>query len=421
MGLFDKVTKTVEGIGKAVKAVTAPIGAAANKVANAIVNVWQGFFGSPTDPGGTNWNAYSHRELYEMLHTDASATQVGHQSTLTNTMANSAQDCAKQVQRKQENVPNYWRGDASESAKAALGSHSSGWTETSEFAQQLSTALDRAADALSRAQREMPKPIPADSITAAGAAGGAAAGSFLGPVGALAGSVLGAGASKIGASVVEANLKAEAVEVMQRYERTLRSSLDGVRTPTRTPPKLEVEIGGGNSALRGGTAPAPGGPLGSGSGAWPGATTGSGAGRSAVMPRSGGGVSNRAPAHLDPSGGSTASTIAAASAQPFIPPATGLDGRPVGSPTPWRELVGRGATPDLFGGRGAGAGAGSGSARGGAPMGGRAAAGAPGMFAAPPGAARGRQEEDAEHRYKLPHDEKLFGIDEKPPPPVIGA
>jgi hypothetical protein len=64
------VFETVEDLASAVTAVLSPDGPLATltrTLTDALDSVWAEFFGAATLPGGTNWNAYSHEQLYRML------------------------------------------------------------------------------------------------------------------------------------------------------------------------------------------------------------------------------------------------------------------------------------------------------------------------------------------------------------------
>jgi hypothetical protein len=104
-------------------------------------------------------------------------------------------------------------------------------------------------------------------------------------------------------------------------------------------------------------------------------------------------------------------STSAAAAMPLGGLGTGQDGRASGPPAGWRQLVGAGR-PDLL----------TGDAGRQAVPGRIGAAGTPGFpgMGVPP-AGNSRREEDEEHRNRMPSKHKLFTVDEKPFPPVLGA
>ncbi|MGH3760642.1 MAG: WXG100 family type VII secretion target, partial [Actinophytocola sp.] len=72
--------ETTEDLASAVTAALspdAPLATHARTLTDALDSVWAEFFSSPTPPGGTNWNAYSHEQLYRMLWQDADVGDVG--------------------------------------------------------------------------------------------------------------------------------------------------------------------------------------------------------------------------------------------------------------------------------------------------------------------------------------------------------
>ncbi|MGB3437196.1 MAG: hypothetical protein WBA97_00475, partial [Actinophytocola sp.] len=232
MDFLDTVTG---GIDAAVGAVLAPVadaaGAAASTLRREITQTWHGVFDSPTLPGGTDWNAYSHEELYAMVCADADPGQVGEQSTVLDELGRGAYECADELSSRRQQVAEVWQGKASGAFDGTLDEHSTGGTAVAEHAAALSSAVLRASEALSRAQARMPAPVDVSAATSYGAlAGGVAAG----PNFAL-GSVSGAGASWFGASLLAANKKAEAVEVMQAFEQSLVAA-DPPDAPAKLPP-----------------------------------------------------------------------------------------------------------------------------------------------------------------------------------------
>ncbi len=420
-GLSDGIKGALGGAVKGVKAVVEPVAEFATGVAKTMVKelteVWRGFFGSPVT-GPTNWNAYTHQEMWQMLRDQADPGQVGEQSSVLDERGRNAFDTADEIDREQRTVSGFWRGRSSDAFGTALGRHRSGVAAHADHATALGIAVAKASAALARAQHEMPAPVDVDSATRQGAATGATFGRVVGggPGGAL-GLVAGAGASWFGSSVVAANKKAEAVAVMERFEESLYGAVlpdppkeEPPPPPLPPPPPVLVPVPipgpGGRSPSPGpGDPGAPwlsgGGPDGSGTGPSlsPGGTAGGPSGFVTDLPD---GRTSAAGSFGNPIG-----STSAAAAGPLGGLATGPDGRASGAPVGWRQLVGAGR-PDLLSGD---AGRQVVAGRMGAP-------GFPGM-GAPAGTSR--REEDAEHRNRMPSKHKLFAVDEKPFPPVIGG
>nr|QEO73930.1 hypothetical protein [uncultured bacterium] len=370
----------IDGADDAVAAVMAPVEQGTKYVAgawDAVVDVWHGYFGTPIADGATNWNAYSHEQLYEMVHSGADPGQVGQQSDVLRQWAESARETTDEVDREHRETPSFWRGAASGNALGVLDQHRQGGTEATTFIASLSEAMDRASAALSEAQRTMPAPVPADAITAAGGDIGASAASagaigargvgaaIDGAAGALGyqpgvenkvnsaaqgiGTFVGAGVSGLAASVASARAKAQAVAVMQRYEASLRDADAGITMPAMLPPAGPGGRSSGNglAGLHGGSGAGalqpraddaglglagPGGSAGTSPGQatpvreWAG-ERGGGSGGSARLPQSGAVQSGAVPA------GSSVGTSAAASSMPVGGAAAGmpLGGLPSGN------------------------------------------------------------------------------------------
>ncbi|RZS44248.1 hypothetical protein EV193_101123 [Herbihabitans rhizosphaerae] len=381
-GAGDALGVVGQGIDTAVSAVVSitrdlgiPIAAFDGPITDVLQNIWEGFFGSPIPPGGYNWNAHSHEELFSMLKQDA---DVGEVSNLAGDWGNHGEALTRhagEVDAQRGALPTNWTGEAAEPAAERLGQLGERVETVGTWAGTVRKATEHAGDALASAQNSMPPP-PGDPTLAVlgGGAGGALAGAAIGtaigamgggPVGAVIGGVAGAGASMFVAAVAAAEQKAEAVHVMQRYESTLGnigqsvapqsvqgarlSGVDGSTSASSAVP------GGGSSSLYGGANGIGGsGGTADGSGNWS-RLTGRG------LPGSGA-VAGR-------------------------PGAMAAMGRPGGAAA-GRMGAGRGG----FG---------------------------PGFF--PPGALGGR-DEDIEHRNKLPRgNDGIFAVDQAACVPVIGA
>jgi uncharacterized protein YukE len=455
MSLFDKVSAVVGKVGHAVKAVAAPVVSAAKHVVteswNAITDVWHGYFGSPVS-GPTNWNVYSHEDMYAMVRSaGADPGQVGAQSFAVGQLARSARETTDEMRRQCRDLRSFWRGTASGGAMDLMDRHHQGGEETTTFVSSVVKAMDRAAEALSEAQRTMPKPVPVGEISHVGGKIGGSVASTAAPgfsgVAKAVGNVIGSSASGFAASAVSAQKKAQAVAVMQRYEKGLRDAEALIVMPAMLPPRADGQadstnlLGGGQLPVDPSAMPRSVGRTTSvsASGAGNDQRHGSAyqgrpvpAGTHGQVPTVSGPpnqnpfVQGPSVVPMDPPRVSTVTGLASAvSPAPEglsgSPGGVGLDGRTAGSPTPWRELVGNrsGAgllPPGLSGGGlgsrpGAGPRAVAGSGRG-----------APGPLGASGAGGRSAEEQDAEHRNKMPHNHDLFATgDLDVPPPVIGA
>lgn len=179
-------------------------------------SVWAVFFGATTVPGGTNWNAYSHQQLYDMLWQGADPGDVSavadewgrHSSALTGT--------ADALRGQGTTLRENWQGRAADSAANRLGELSDRVWNAGAQAGQVQKAAGGAGDALAVARSAMPKP-PADPLTLMTSAVGA------GPMPPL--DAIAVGATRLFTGDATAGMaKAQAVKVMQTYEAGLMTS-----------------------------------------------------------------------------------------------------------------------------------------------------------------------------------------------------
>ncbi|AHH99290.1 WXG100 family type VII secretion target [Kutzneria albida] len=346
------------------------LGELATPLVDALHNVWEGYFGAPVPPGATNWNAYTHEQLYQMLWTNADPADVAAVSEEWGRHGTELRGHADSLREQRDALRANWSGQAAELASDRIGALGERAADSGARAGTVQQAAGSAGEALATARSSMPRP-PGDptglalASGLAGAAAGAAVGGVVGAgaagvgaapgaaIGAAVGAVAGAGGSMFLANVAAAERKAEAVHVMQRYEQSLASSGQAI-------------------------APA--------------------AARSSTVDSQQGAVAETGLAGYAGGGGSAG-----------------------GGGVPWRQLVG--ASPLGAGQLGAGPAAGFGGAferallaRAGAPPGPVGASG--GM---PPGGARGRGEREEQHRNRMPTvDNQLFALDEQVTNPVIG-
>ena len=430
---------------------------------------------------GTNWDGFSHKTLFRMVHQEANPVQVERLADDWSRQGALLAERAEDLQRSLIKLLPYWRGEASEQAARSVIA-AVGWIgDVGATTSSMSNPLQDAAGALRSAQSTMPPPPDGGGWIAGAGAGAVAGAAIAGPVGAALGAAIGGIASVFGFGSKKAELKRRAVQTMQRYEAA------GVQVDTTAPQFVDSGIGriGQNaydeylaSANRvppptdGGVTPVPGSGT-PGTGLTPAPVSPVGA--TPGLPGGGGGGSGiggpGTPGYGGPgwSGGARPGFGGIGPGFGYLP-GGGLGGgaRPgggLGGPAAWRNLTGRGLPGGLLGGAGRGgfagagrgglgpgvgvpgafAGAGGGdTARRGllspggrlanalldtperaaarrAPALGRAGAGAgPGTSPLIPGAAS-RSEEDTERRRRYPIEEEPFRLDEEVAPPVIGA
>ncbi|GAA3583480.1 hypothetical protein GCM10022222_80320 [Amycolatopsis ultiminotia] len=238
-GLADAA---LSGLGQA-----GPVGDLARPVVGALRNVWEGYFGAPVPPGGTNWNAYTHEQLYQMLWDSADVGDVSTVAAEWHRHGSEMHTQSDTLRAEQGSMRESWSGPAAEQASGRLGSMGARSTGIGERATTVGHATQQAGDALATARNSMPKP-PGDptgsavGAAAAGAGAGAVIGGVLGAgaggigaapgalMGAAIGAVAGGGASLFVSNVAAAEQKAEAVHVMERYEANLRDSSHAINS-----------------------------------------------------------------------------------------------------------------------------------------------------------------------------------------------
>jgi hypothetical protein len=225
-----------------------PGGALLQPVVDAMRNVWEGYFGSPIPPDGTNWNAYSHEQLYQMLWQNADVGDVSTMAAEWGRHSSELTGHAESMRHQRGALQSNWTSSAADLAGEQLGALGDRTSDIGSRAGTVQQATQDAGDALAVARNTMPPP-PGDptAMALSSAAAGAGAGAVIGGVagagaggvgagpGALMGAAIGAvaagGGSLFLANVAAAQQKAEAVHVMQRYEASLRNSSRAIAPP----------------------------------------------------------------------------------------------------------------------------------------------------------------------------------------------
>jgi len=283
------VFETVEGLASAVTGVLSPdgpLGSLAQTLTDALDSVWAEFFGAATPPGGTNWNAYSHDELYKMLWEEADVGDISTVAAEWGRHSTALTEFADALRREADGLRSNWQGRAAELAADRLAELSDKVWTVGARAGTVQKAASDSGDALAHARNTMPPP-PADPMTLMTSSVGA------GPMPPLQAVLIG-GARLFTADAVAGASKADAVQVMQRYESSLQNSgrqvvpgqpdattsrtyqVDGLAGATTTAAAvsgggLSAGRGGGGggvpwSRLVGGPVPGPGGMVGAGPG-----------------------------------------------------------------------------------------------------------------------------------------------------------
>jgi hypothetical protein len=362
--LADTATSALDRAG--------PIGALAEPVVGVLRNVWEGYFGVPVPPGATNWNAYTHQQLYQMLWQNADVGEVSSVAAEWGRRSTELADNAQTLRGQRAALRQNWSGQAAEPAANRLGELETRTSGIGARAGAVQQATQNAGDALAVARNNMPPP-PGDQAGAmlAGAAAGAGAGAAIGAIagaaaggvgagpgaliGAAIGAVAGGAASMFLASLAEAEEKAQAVRVMQQYEADLADASHAI-APTPAGATLAATMAGGGATTTSG---------------FTGSVAGVGGSRFGS-----GGVPWQRLTSADPLASGATSGV----------DLTGLDG----------QLLGQGGALS-------------------AEM-----AAHDGMLP-PGGGARARGDRDSEHANRLPTiDQKLFDIDDQAAPRVIG-
>jgi len=193
-----------------------PLGTLASTLTDALDSVWAEFFGAPTPPGGTNWNAYSHQQLYDMLWQGADVGDVGTVAAEWGRHSTELTGYADALRREGEALRVNWQGRAADQAADRLAELSDKVWSAGARASTVQKAASDAGDALAVARNTMPPPPP-DPMTLMTSAVGA------GPMNPVA-AVLVGGARIFTADAVAGVSKAEAVQVMRQYESDLHAS-----------------------------------------------------------------------------------------------------------------------------------------------------------------------------------------------------
>jgi hypothetical protein len=229
----------IDGVDELAGAVTTalgPLGSLTGTLTDALDSVWADFFGAATPPGGTNWNAYSHKQLYDMLWQGADVGDVSSVAAEWGRHSTALTGFADALRAQGAALRSNWQGRAAESAADRLAELSDRIWNVGARAGAVGKAAGGASDALTLARNTMPPPPP-DPLTLMTSAVGAGSMSPLAAV-AVGATRLFTGDATAGAA------KADAVRVMQRYEASLRNSSHQVvpaQAGANTPRTFQVD------------------------------------------------------------------------------------------------------------------------------------------------------------------------------------
>lgn len=248
MNVVDMASAGVQDLASTATGVldqAGPAGALLQPVVDSLRNVWEGYFGSPIPSDGTNWNSYTHEQLFQMLWDKADVAEVSGVAAELGRHSTELAEHADSMHRERGAMQTNWQGDAANMATHQLGELGERTSGIGSRAGTVQGAVQGAGDALAQARNAMPPPPgdptgPATAGTTAGAGAGALIGGLIGAgaggvgaapgamIGSAVGAVAGGGASLFVSSVNAAHQKAEAVHVMQRYETSLGDSSNAV-------------------------------------------------------------------------------------------------------------------------------------------------------------------------------------------------
>jgi hypothetical protein len=398
--------------------------------------------------GGVNWNGFGLESLIKMVAERSSPAQLNALAGEWSRHGTAVSKASDDLSRALDKLMNFWSGTAADDAVRKVTTNARWIGELGETAQQMSGPIMDASGALRSAQDTMPGMPKNNWLATAG--GGAAAGFAVGgPIGAAFGAAIGGIASAFGFGSKKKKMKRKAVQTMERYEGALLgidqttpqfgAPSDGSNPGTGPLPDPDGGIGrpGGPPVppgVGGGGITIPRPPIDTGSVTAPsfaGTPEGRWQGLTGLTPGGGG-----LPGFGGGGGGGAGGGLGTGpfGAMPGMGGRGGMAGaRGAGAMGPY---AGRGGGA---GGRGGGAGGRGGAGRGGAgfPGGGMGGAGgrgdreyrgrgrfskagALGGMGGGPAGRRGEDEEDGEHRRRVPIEEDPFSSDLKAAPPVIG-
>src|SRR5439155_13017780 len=121
-------------------------------------NVKQTVVGMDIPRDCTNWNSYSHQDMYNLLHTDSDPTQVGLLAGQWQTHGDGFRKHAEDITHEQGKLSSNWAGQSTQNAGTMLGGYAGEMTKAQNWAYAVHVAVQDAGTALSLAKNKMPAP-----------------------------------------------------------------------------------------------------------------------------------------------------------------------------------------------------------------------------------------------------------------------
>jgi hypothetical protein len=281
--------------------------------------------------GPTNWAAYSHEQLYQMLRDQADVGDVSEIAAEWGRHAEVLTGHADTVRGQRAALTANWQGEASERAADRIDQLAELIDAIGARAGQVRQAAQDSADALALARNMMPAPFGQSALTATSGGSGAETAASGGVVFAV-GAVSTGGTSMFDTDFFTGSGRSRAEEVLRGYESSLHGSDALIAPPVRTTaggadltgltetagfvpggvgPGVPGGVGGGMSwsQLTHGGVPEPGGALGRG-----------------PLPPGAGGIALRTAMNQLLAAGRVPGGAGGAGFSPFLSPATVPDG-----------------------------------------------------------------------------------------------
>jgi len=172
--------------------------------------------------GPTNWPAYNHEQLYQMLRDQADVGDVSEIAAEWGRHAEVLTGHADTVREQRTALAANWQGDAAERAADRIDQLADLIDAIGARAGQVRQAAQDSADALALARNMMPAPIGQPSLTATSGTSGVASGS--GSMVFAVGAVSTGGTSMFDTDFFTGSGRSRAEEVMRGYESSLHGS-----------------------------------------------------------------------------------------------------------------------------------------------------------------------------------------------------
>nr|CEL20032.1 PE-PGRS family protein [Kibdelosporangium sp. MJ126-NF4]CTQ97256.1 PE-PGRS family protein [Kibdelosporangium sp. MJ126-NF4] len=195
-------------------------------------DTWANSLKADAPPSATNWDAYTHEELHEMLFRDADVGDVGAVAAEWGRHGTELAAHADELRQQKATLESTWQGAAAEQALALLGELAERMAAIGTRADMVQQATNAAGEALAFARASMPPPnaaafgLPAPmQIPSAGPPAPMQIPGTAGPQWGMTFGAVDAGQTSLfDQNAMTMGTKAEAVRVMQRYESGLSDS-----------------------------------------------------------------------------------------------------------------------------------------------------------------------------------------------------